>query len=125
MHIYIRVFGTQYCHNTLYYYVFNKPITSEDTDKAHQIGTAYLVEHKRCNALTALDPFCIDVKEQRYHHWEGRDGGQIVSPGEACRSAQARGAEGMEEVECAYVCELYHLKCTKHTACYYHWSLIN
>lgn len=45
MHIYIRVFGTQYCHNTLYYYVFNKPITSEDTDKAHQIGTAYLVEH--------------------------------------------------------------------------------
>lgn len=57
----------KYCPNTLYYYIFNKSITSEDTDKAHQIGTAYLVEHKRCNPLTALDPFCIDVKEQRYH----------------------------------------------------------
>lgn len=50
--------------------------------KAHQIGTAYLVEHKRCNPLSALDPFCIDVKEQRYHQGEGRDRGQIISTGE-------------------------------------------
>lgn len=62
--------------------VFNKWIISGDTDKAHQIGTAYLVEHKRCNPLTAADPFCIDVKEQRYHQGAGRDGGQIMSAGE-------------------------------------------
>lgn len=42
---------------------------------AHQIGTAYSVEHKRFNAPTAPDLFCIHVKEQRYHRGAGRDGG--------------------------------------------------
>lgn len=63
-----------YHHNSLWYCIFNKPIIGEDTDKAHQIGAAYLFEHKRCSPLTAPGPFCIDVKEQRCHQGAGRDG---------------------------------------------------
>lgn len=53
--------------------IYNKPIISEDSDKAHQIGTAYLVEHKRCNPLSALDTFL---------HWCQRT---KVSPGKRKR----------------------------------------
>lgn len=60
---------------------------------AHQIGTAYLVEHKRFNPLTAPDLFCIHVKEQRYHRGAGRDGGQIIST----RSHQAASQPRPEE----------------------------
>lgn len=45
-----------------------------DTGKAHQIGTAPLAENKRSDLITALDLFCIDVKEQKCHREEGRDG---------------------------------------------------
>lgn len=40
----------------------------------------------------------VDVKEQRYHQGAGRDEDQIISTGETCRSAQARGTDGTEEV---------------------------
>lgn len=61
------------------YCVFHKQIPSEHTDNPYQIVTAYLVEDNRCDPLTALDPFCINVKEQSYQKGAGRDGGQIIS----------------------------------------------
>lgn len=58
----------------------------KNNDKPMRLGllrlTDYLVELKRCNPLTALDPLCIDVKEQRDHQGAGRSGSQTISPGE-------------------------------------------
>lgn len=45
-----------------------------DAGKAHQIGTAPLAENKRSDLITALDLFCIDVKEQKCYQEEGSDG---------------------------------------------------
>lgn len=59
------------------HFFYLKAVISDNTDRVHQIGTAYLVQHCLCCNL-----FCIDVKEQRDDHSAGRDEGQIISTGE-------------------------------------------
>lgn len=111
---------------TLCYYIFNKPFISENNDKPTRLGllrlTDYLVELKRYNALTALCPPCIDVKEQRD---QGEVGSFPLESHQAFQSDHARETMATEEAECAYMCELSHQGCTKCTASYCHKSLHN
>lgn len=76
-----------------------------DAGRAHQIGTAPLAENKRSDLITALDLFCIDVKEQKCHQEEGRDGSS-----DCCRRGELQvrlDLGGMEEVKCVHAVHIF------------------
>lgn len=98
---YVCTFKAYWHQNVMHTFLalYLKPVISDNTDKVHQIGTAYLVQHCLCCNLFAL------MSKNKGMTTEEEEMKVRLYPQEShqvCRSARAKRTAGMEEVVCAY-----------------------